>query len=87
MGLREIILLVLLVRPTNRCLDVGDRDTLTALLSRLKKLIFKFLTAKILLTFQGYSSLSLAESNKFYTYMLHNSLQGFLFSSYIAQQL
>ena len=37
MGLREMILLVLLVRPTNRWRDVGDSDTLTALLSRLNK--------------------------------------------------
>ena len=35
MGLREMILLVLLVRPTRRCLEVGERDTLTALHSRL----------------------------------------------------
>ena len=35
MGLREMILLVLLVSPTSRCREVGDRDTDTALLSRL----------------------------------------------------
>ena len=34
-GLREMIRLVLLVRPTNRWREVGDRDTDTALLSRL----------------------------------------------------
>ena len=39
MGLREMILLVLLVRPTNRWREVGDRETLTALLSRLSKVM------------------------------------------------
>lgn len=39
MGLREMILLVLLVRPTNRWREVGDRETLTALLSRLRKVM------------------------------------------------
>ena len=34
-GLREMMRLVLLVRPTNRWREVGDRETLTALLSRL----------------------------------------------------
>ena len=37
MGLREMILLVLLVRPTKRWREVGERETLTALLSRLRK--------------------------------------------------
>ena len=45
MGLREMILLVLLVRPTNRWREVGDRETLTALLSRLSKvMIYDVLT-------------------------------------------
>ena len=38
-GLREMIRLVLEVRPTNRWREVGDRDTLTALLSRLGKMM------------------------------------------------
>ena len=37
MGLREMILVVLLVSPTSKCLEVGDRETLTALLSKLMK--------------------------------------------------
>ena len=41
MGLREMILLVPLVSPTSRWREVGDRETLTALLSRLDKYIMR----------------------------------------------
>ena len=48
MGLREMILLVLLVRPTSRWREVGDSDTLTALLSRLNKIMIDFMKYRCL---------------------------------------